>query len=520
VRAWSGKAGEIALVTVEDLTGRVVDAWTGPQVAWKMARGGHQFGGRTLLRPVVWLLFCLVFLLGLADLRRPLSLRNIDLLVLLSFSVSLWFFDRGQVLRSVPLVCPPLVYLLLRACWAGFGRRPLALRPSWPVWALAVVAVFLAGFRIGLNLEAKYGVIDVGYAGVIGANRIVNGRAPYGNMPQREIGGKQLPDCGPQDAQGDVRDHIQTNGRCESANEHGDTYGPFSYAAYVPAYLAFGWSGKWDKLPAAHASSIAFDLLTLLGLLLVGLRFGGTRLAATLAFAWVAYPFTAYALDANTNDSLMPAFLVWGFWLVSSPWARGAAVGLAGWTKFAGLVLAPLWATYPSVRLRSLVRFAIAFAAASVVALSVLLFEPGLWSGAKTFWNRTIVYQLDRHSPFSLWDWGQYHAKGIPDLAVGKPVLEALALALAALVALYPRRKGPVELAALTAAVLIAVQLPLTHWFYLYLPWLFPFVMLWLLLPAEPEGHQSQESRTGYEAFESMQSAAKRATPTSPVHSE
>jgi MFS family permease len=42
-----------------------------------------------------------------------------------------------------------------------------------------------------------------------------------------------------------------------------------------------------------------------------------------------------------------------------------------------------------------------------------------------------------------------------------------------------------VALAALTAAVIVAFQLSLTHWFYLYLPWMLPFVVLWLVLPAE-----------------------------------
>ena len=41
---------------------------------------------------------------------------------------------------------------------------------------------------------------------------------------------------------------------------------------------------------------------------------------------------------------------------------------------------------------------------------------------------------------------------------------------LALVAAVLPRRKGPVELAALTAAVLVAFQIALTHWFYLYLP--------------------------------------------------
>jgi hypothetical protein len=521
VKVWSGEAGEIAQVTVEDLTGRVTEAWTGPQVAWKMARGrSGAFGGKTLLRPAVWLSFCALFLIGLADFRRPLSLRNLDLLALLSFSVSLVFFNRGDVFTSVPLVYPPLVYLLVRGVWLGVRGRPHSSGTLWPVWALAVTAVFLAGFRVGLNLESKHGVIDVGYAGVIGAERIVHGQSPYGHMPVRGTPEQTLPACGPKDASGDVRDHIQTNGRCESANEHGDTYGPVSYAAYIPEYLVFGWSGKWDSLPAGHAASIGFDLLALLGLVLVGRRFGGSPLAAALAFAWAAYPFTAYALNANTNDSIMPALLVWGFWLLSSPWARGAAVGLAGWAKFGALPLAPLWAGYPSLSARGVVRFAVAFVTATLVALSVLLLEPNLWTALRTFSRRTISYQLDRHSPFSLWDWGQYHARGIPDLAFGKPVLEVLAVLLALAVSVYPRRKTPVQLAALTAAVLIAFQLPLTHWFYLYLPWFFPFVVLWLLLPSDPEPHQAQASSTGYELRASMQSVAKSAAPTSPVHSE
>ena len=484
VKVWSGEAGQIAQVVVEDTTERVAEAWTGPQVAWKMARGGEgAFGGKTLNKPYVWLGFCLVFLLGLADLRRPLSVRTLDVLALLAFSVSLAFFNRGEIFRSVPLVYPPLVYLLARSAWVGVRRRGEPLRPVWPVWVLAGVAVFLAGFRIGLNVESPRGVIDVGYAGVIGANRMVDGQAPYGHMPQRG----SLEPCGKEDAEGDIRDRIQTNGRCESANERGDTYGPVSYAAYVPAYLVFGWSGKWDSLPAAHATAIAFDLLTILGLVLVGLRFGGVRLATTLAFAWTAYPFTSYALNANSNDTLMPALLVWGFWLAASPWARGAAVALAGWAKFGALLVAPLWATYPSLKARSLVRFALAFGAATAAAFTVLLLEPGLWEAVRTFWDRTLGFQLGRDSPFSLWGWGQYYAEGIPDLGVVQPALEAGAVVFALAVAFVPRRKGPVELAALTAAVLLAVQLGLTHWFYLYLPWVFPFVALWLLLPQHPK---------------------------------
>ena len=197
-----------------------------------------------------------------------------------------------------------------------------------------------------------------------------------------------------------------------------------AYLAYVPAVLALGWSGKWDSLPAAHATAIAFDLFVILGLFLVGRRFGGTPLGTALAFGWIAFPFTAYAMNSNSNDTIMPAILVWGFWLSTSAVTRGATIALAGWTKFAALLLAPLWLTYPNgLRPRSALKFAIGFVAATLAVFSILLFEPSLTTAVHSFVNRTLGYQLDRESPFSPWDWGQYHAGGIPNLhvAAGDP---------------------------------------------------------------------------------------------------
>jgi hypothetical protein len=483
VKVWSGPAGEIATGRVDDVSGAVTEAWTGPQVAWKMARGGPgAFGGEKLNSLTVWLAFCAVFLIGLADLRRPLSLRNLDLLALLSFSVSLWYFNDGRIFTSVPLVYPGLFYLLVRTLWIGIrGRPPRTSRPLWPVWLLAAATVFLGGFKVGLNVRES-NVIDVGYAGPIGAERIAHGQSPYGHFPVED---SRKP-CGPADRAGEIRERIQANGRCESANDRGDTYGPVAYLTYLPGYAFFGWSGKWDSLPASHFTAIGFDLLCLLGLGLVGRRFGGNRLGVTLAFAWAAYPFTQYVSNSNTNDAIMPAFLIWGFWLCTSPWARGAFVGLAGWTKFAGLLVAPLWATYPEFRRsrRTALFFAGGFALATVASFWILLLEPNPLHAARVFWDRTIPPQVNRHSPFSLWDWRQYHA-GLPDLAWLQKVLQALLIAGAAAVAFLPRRKSPIQLAALTGALLIGFELVLTHWFYLYLPWFFGFVA-YVVLAAEP----------------------------------
>jgi hypothetical protein len=481
VKVWSGRAGEIALGKVQDSDGRVLEAFTGPQVAWSMARGRvGSFGGKVLNAWWTWIPLSLAFFVGLVDRRRLRSWHTLDLLALVSFGFSLWAFNVGHIFLSASLGALPLAYLLVRTCWIGFRGRAFNPALSWPVWLLAAVAVFIGGLRIGLNLENPRGVIDVGYAGVIGGDRILDGVSPYGHMPVENTSRS----CGPADSGGEIREWIQSNGRCEAANPRGDTYGPVAYIVYSPFVLTLLWSGKWDSLPAAHATAIAFDLLVVLGLFLVGRRFGGLGLGVALAFGWLSLPFTAYALNSNSNDAIMPAFLVWGFWLCTSPVARGAAVALSGWTKFATLLLAPLWLTYPNgLRPRTALRFLAGFVGATLAAFSILLLEPSLIEAIRTFVERTIDYQIGRDSPFSPWDWKQYHAAGIPDLSALQLVVQVAVVALAGVVAVIPRRKGPLELAALTAGVLVGFELTLTHWSYLYIPWFLPFVLLALLLP-------------------------------------
>jgi hypothetical protein len=496
VNVWSGKAGEIATGTVDDGTGAVVDAWTGPQVAWKMGRGyTGAFGGEKINSYTIWLGFCAIFLLGLADWRRLLSVRNLDLVALLSFSVSLWFFNRGDIFTAMPLVYPPLLWLLLRCVWIARTDRPSRGAAVWPVWVLAAATVFVAGFKVGLNWRAS-NVIDVGYSGVIGADRIMHGEAPYGHFPVED----QQPACGPADSEGEVRDRIQTNGRCESANPLGDTYGPMSYIAYIPGYELFGWSHKWDsKLHSVHFTSILFDLLASLGLAVVGRRFGGPRLAATAAFAWAAWPFTQYASSSNTNDAIAPALLVWGFAVLTSDVGRGFFVALSGWTKFASLLVLPLWSGYPEARRpRTTALALLGFVLGSAAVFWVLLLEPSLLHAARVFYDRTISWQIGRDSPFSIWDWGQYRAKGLPNLQLVQRVLQVLLVVGALLLAWFPRYRSPLRMAALTAAVLMGFELVLTHWFYLYLPWFFPFVALALVAPLPgapaPDAHPAVEA--------------------------
>ena len=130
VKIWWGKAGEIAEGRVDDASGVVTEAWTGPQVAWKMGRGYKgAFGGDKINDPWIWGAFCLVFLIGLADFRRPLSLRNLDLLMLLSPTASLWYFNHGNIFTAVPLFYPALAWVVVRGVWIGITGRGSRARP-------------------------------------------------------------------------------------------------------------------------------------------------------------------------------------------------------------------------------------------------------------------------------------------------------------------------------------------------------------------------------------------------------
>jgi hypothetical protein len=206
------------------------------------------------------------------------------------------------------------------------------------------------------------------------------------------------------------------------------------------------------------------------GLFAAGWRLGSRRLGVALAFAWAANPFTLYSLNMNSNDALVGALLAWTFALLAIPAARGAMLAAAALTKFAPLALVPLWASFSRRRLRDAIAFSLAFGAVMVLVFAFVVPD----GGVRELYDRTIGFQLGRDSPFSLW--GQEEGLGwLQDVVKAGTVL------LAAGVALVPRNKTALQVAALGAAVLIAVQLGLSHWFYLYIVWWLPLALIALL---------------------------------------
>ncbi len=402
-----------------DDAGNVLEAWTGVQVDWSMARGYEGAFGRRATALPVWIGCLLLFMAPFA--RRPWRMLHLDLLAIASLSISFALFSKGEVDWSVPLAYPPLLYLLGRLLHvARHGARPRVPLALAGAQFLGAGIAFLVAFRLGLQFVSS-NVIDVGYAGVIGADRLSGFDDLYGSFP---------PD-----------------------NPRGDTYGPLNYLAYVPFELIWPYTGTWDDVPAAHVASAVFDLACAAGLFLVGRR-RSHQVGLLLAYLWLACPFTLMIANSGANDALTGALVLAA---LAAPAAGGALGMAAALTKFAPVVLLPLL-----IRTRRQL-----LGAAAVLGAGLLMVAGDL----PDFLDRTLGFQAGRDSPFSVW--------GLYDLP-GQTIAQVAVLVSAVAVG---RRGG--ERFALAGALLVAIQLTAGHWFYLYLGWLLPVAFVALLDPYE-----------------------------------
>jgi Glycosyltransferase family 87 len=419
--------------------GKLTGAWTGAQALAPYTHG--QFSS-VLDSWLVLVPFGLMFLLPFLDPRRLRRLLHVDALVVLAFLLSYLLLAHGHLEPAVWMAYPPLIYLLVRLLWVGLRGRsaPGRLAPLLSRRTLAIGLPLLLIARIVLSFTGHQ-EIDVGYQSVVGASRILHHLPIYWN----------------------------------DAN-HGDTYGPITYLAYVPFTLVFPWTGSLSNLHAADAASIFFDLATVVALFFLGrrLRAGaeGTRLGLLFGWGWAACPFTVIALIVHTNDALIALLSVLVLIALASPALSGALLGLAAAAKFSPAGLLPLLAAPRRRGVKGAVIFAAVFTA--VVAVSILSWLPP--GGLGYFWQRTLGFQLTRLDVFSPW---ALH----PGLGVVKIALEVLAVLLAGGLAFVSKERSLAQMAALAGALTIAIQLPAVHWFYYYILWFLPFLLVALLVP-------------------------------------
>ncbi|MDQ3387283.1 MAG: hypothetical protein M3475_06745 [Actinomycetota bacterium] len=432
---------EIARVEVDDESWELEYIHVGDQVGWQMARGESGAYGKQANYFYVWLPLALVFFLAFVQTDKLYSLRNLDLLVLLGFLVSHGFFRAGESYAAVLLWYPPLIYLLVRTLLMGFGIGERVEKTSnFPTWLLFVLGILASALVIGLNLDAR--VIDVGYAGVVGADRIIDGSMPYGNFP----------------------DDVGT----------GDTYGPLNYLIYVPFVLIFGFSGEWGYLPAAHGATILAFLAGCVAMLLAGWRFSGPRGGAAMFFAWSVFPYTLYSTNNNTNDVIVAAIAAIGLAAAASPIGRGAVIAAGFATKLYPLVLGPLWLLHEDRRKAPIIDFFLGGAAILLMSFWILALDGTPLESAKLFYDKSIAFQGDRETPWTIYT-------QLPWTEILQLPLQILLFFIAVSVALIPQRRTVRRLAAFSAALVIGFQLTVNYWFYPYVTWFEPFVFLALL---------------------------------------
>lgn len=448
--------GKVIADQIVGRAGQLGPTYTGPLIPGLYARGGYAppFDSLWLLIP-----FSLMFLLPLVLLRGHSWFDRFDIGAVLLFGVSYELFDHAHLEPAVWAFYPPLLYLLVRMLIRGAKSRPLAgrigCRLPTAVFVLGLLA--LIGARVWITL-APPNVLDVGTASALGAYKILHGQSIY----------------------------FYSLG-------HPDTYGPIAYLAYVPFEAI--WSGSWNYVPSARAGAITWDLLTIAGLIVLGYRLRrgreGWRLGLLMAWLWAACPWSLLVLDKSSNDGLVALTVVLVMLSLTSPIRRGVFVGLGFASKFFPAVLLPLVAVGRGNADSSTIRKVLAgFVIAAGASFAIFMPSGGL----QEVWSHTIGYQLTRSDIFSIW---ALH----PTLAPIKVALEGFAVILSVAVAFRPRgARTPAQVAALGAAVIVAVQLPALHWFYLYIPWFLPLMLVAVLgenpvvaepgmvdRPAEPE---------------------------------
>jgi Glycosyltransferase family 87 len=417
------------------------------------AKGGGWFnpavvGGAFTLHPLfIAVPWAACFVLGLLDWHRPWRVEHLDLLALAGFFpvAMLLSDDVSQAGLWLAAVC--LGWLFFRMLGVAFGAWPMPeLRPSINSRRLGLAILLLLLVRI-TSAAVAGNISDVGQASSLGAWRILHGLHLYGA--------------------------VSWPGPHQFRIYRPDSYGPFAYYAYIPFAAVFPPA---PALLATLLPAVCFDALTLAGLYKLGRRLGGRPLAQAFMFAYLLFPFPDLTLTAQTNDALIAALCVWTIVVAAErPVARGLLVAAAALTKFVPALLAVQFLGVRGGRAR--------YALTLVASLGAMLAWPLITSGPAQFFNSTLDYQLIQRGSgvqFSIWTY-------LPHAAiVARPVL-AVALVLLAFSPMWrPGGQDARAQAALAAALLIGGQLFLGYWFYSYLTWCYPLLVV-AIIKARPD---------------------------------
>jgi hypothetical protein len=209
-----------------------------------------------------------------------------------------------------------------------------------------------------------------------------------------------------------------------------------------------------------------------------GERGSATEAGLRAALMLLCFPPLLAIVSSGTTDVALGAILALAVVLWRRPHASTALIAIAGWFKLAPFVLLPIWLA--PLRGRRLLAALAALATVSAASIGLLVALGG--PDGVSAMVHAIGYQLSRGSFQSAW-----HSLGVDGL---QPYGQAVVLALVVAAAVRVRTDralaaDPKRIAALSAAVMIGLQLAANYWAYLYLAWIAPLVVMSLLSDGE-----------------------------------
>jgi hypothetical protein len=400
-----------------------------------------------------------VLMAAVAPVRR---LRNLDVVAVLSLLAPAVLLQHRYLDASVLSAVPGMGYLMLRCARHALGSHDPPAQPATPLfehltaswgprdrvrilrWTLAAVALVFV--MVGVSSPDA---VDVVYAVMEGATKLIHGVLPYGHMP------------------GDVI--------------HGDTYPILSYALYTPLAWLAPVTSTWDAVDGALAVTVLAGLACAATLFraVAGPTGGrgkhrapeaelaGLRAALTL----LAFPPLLIIVSTGTTDVVLGLLLALALVTWRRPTWSATLLAAGGWFKLAPFVLVPMWLA--PLRGRRLLK---PVAAIGAVSIGMLLLVVGVGgAGGLSAMVRALSYQFSRGSPQSVWS-----VLGIEAL---QPIAQASVLALVAGAAMRvwrdPELAGDrARVAALSAAILLGLQLSADYWAFLYVAWIAPLISL------------------------------------------
>ena len=420
--------------------------------------------GYSLNEPTWFYLSLLLIIAVFFRFNRVWSLRNLDLVLLLSISPGLLIVKVDEVLGYTWLFVGTVLFLLRLFCDPLFKRRP----------------------HLEQNLN-PYGLVFLGAAAfAFLMTKVITERPPDST---HEIVGRANRLLNLEDASAD-----STAKKGSKQDIAPGPASPLIVAPVVPISKVVASSNASPsssendfRQVAARIMAILAHLAIVCGLVIMGRQhFGDVQVGIAMAALYLLLPGTA--IDVGKVNHVLPAALiVWAFVAYRRPMAAGSLLGLASGTLFFPVFLLPLWASFYTKR--GAIRFGLALGIVAAVLLGSLLL-----TSANT---QSFVSQIT--GPF---DWSAWVAW---DYAYSIPVGAGFLVMLVVLT-IWPRQKNLEHLLSHSAAIVIAVVVATQFWSPtqggVYLLWYLPLLMMVVfrprlahLEPVQREADQTEETR-------------------------